>query len=74
MVVFLFVYKFLSTNLSALSAALKKKEAINNRTKITNSILAIPAEAAATPVKPNIPAMIASIKNVSAQESIVVFN
>jgi len=39
----------------------------NKIKKITNSILAIPAAATATPVKPSIPAIKAIIKNSKAQ-------
>jgi len=39
--------------------------------KIKKIVLAIEAEAAETPLNPNIPAMIAIIRNITAQRNIV---
>lgn len=43
----------------------------NNTKKIKNKILAIPAAPAAIPPKPNIAAMIATIKKITVQRNIV---
>jgi len=43
------------------------RETINNTIKMKKMTFAISAEATAMPVKPNTPAMIAIIKNVSTQ-------
>ena len=66
-----FCYRFRSRTSSAFPAARKKNEATKSTMKITKRIFAIPADADAIPPNPKIPAMIASTKNVSAQDNIV---
>lgn len=46
------------------------KEIANNTRKIKNKILAMPAALEAIPPKPNTAAIIATIKNMSAQRNI----
>jgi len=48
-------------------------ETRKNTRKIKNRILAIPAVPAAMPPKPNIPAIIAMIRKITAQRNIVIF-
>ena len=66
-------YMLLSIKLSALPAALKKKDRMKRMIKTTKRIFAIPAEADAMPVKPSTPAMRARTKKVKAQDNIRVF-
>lgn len=49
----------------------KSKLSTNNTKKIKNKILAIPAAPAAIPPKPNIAAMMATIKKMTVQRNIV---